>query len=95
LDPGVFDLPVEKIRDGYYTDAYFSYARSALLADGRHPRVLMQVLLQHLHMDPPTQSRAKATGCSSTSCPRGRSTPSSRPESRLWSRSRSGRSAEP
>ena len=43
LDPEVFDLPVEKIRDGYYTDAYFSYARSALLADGRHPRVLMQV----------------------------------------------------
>jgi nicotinic acid phosphoribosyltransferase len=43
LDPEVFDLPVEKIKDGYYTDAYFSYARSALLADGRHPRVLMQV----------------------------------------------------
>jgi nicotinate phosphoribosyltransferase len=43
LDPEVFDLPVEKIKDGYYTDAYFSHARSALLADGRHPRVLMQV----------------------------------------------------
>ncbi len=43
LDPEVFDLPVEKIRDGYYTDAYFNHARSALLADGRHPRVLMQV----------------------------------------------------
>jgi nicotinate phosphoribosyltransferase len=43
LDPEVFELPVEKIRDGYYTDAYFNYARAALLADGRHPRVLMQV----------------------------------------------------
>ena len=43
LDPEVFDLPVEKIKDGYYTDAYFNHARSALLADGRHPRVLMQV----------------------------------------------------
>ena len=43
LDPEIFDLPVEKIKDGYYTDAYFNYARSALLADGRHPRVLMQV----------------------------------------------------
>ncbi|CAN5776319.1 nicotinate phosphoribosyltransferase [soil metagenome] len=43
LDPEVFDLPVEKIRDGYYTDAYFNHARSALLADGGHPRVLMQV----------------------------------------------------
>ena len=39
LDPGVFDLPVEKMREGYYTDAYFNHTRSALLADGRHPRV--------------------------------------------------------
>jgi nicotinate phosphoribosyltransferase len=43
LAPEVFELPVEKIRDGYYTDAYFNHARSALLADGRRPRVLMQV----------------------------------------------------
>jgi nicotinate phosphoribosyltransferase len=43
LDPAVFELPVEKIRDGYYTDAYFNYARKALLANDRHPRVLMQV----------------------------------------------------
>ena len=31
------------MRDGYYTDAYFNHSRSALLAEGRHPRVLMQV----------------------------------------------------
>jgi len=43
LAPEVFELPVEKIRDGYYTDAYFNHTRSALIADGRHPRVLMQV----------------------------------------------------
>jgi nicotinate phosphoribosyltransferase len=43
LDPHVFELPVEKIRDGYYTDAYFNHTRSALLADGRHPHVLVQV----------------------------------------------------
>jgi nicotinate phosphoribosyltransferase len=43
LSPEVFELPVEKIREGYYTDAYFNHTRSALLADGRHPRVLMQV----------------------------------------------------
>jgi nicotinate phosphoribosyltransferase len=43
LAPEVFELPVEKIRDGYYTDAYFNHARSALLADGRRPTVLMQV----------------------------------------------------
>ncbi len=43
LPPETFDLPVEKIRSGYYTDAYFNFARDALLVDERHPRVLMQV----------------------------------------------------
>ena len=31
------------MREGYYTDAYFNHARDTLLADGRHPRVVMQV----------------------------------------------------
>ena len=31
------------MREGYYTDAYFNHTRAALLADGRHPRVVMQV----------------------------------------------------
>ena len=31
------------MREGYYTDAYFNHTREALLADGRHPRVVMQV----------------------------------------------------
>jgi nicotinate phosphoribosyltransferase len=43
LPPEIFDLPVEKMRDGYYTDAYFNHARATLLEDGRRPRVLMQV----------------------------------------------------
>ena len=43
LPPEIFDLPVEKMREGYYTDVYFNRARETLLADGRHPRVLMQV----------------------------------------------------
>ncbi|MBX5474752.1 MAG: quinolinate phosphoribosyl transferase [Thermoleophilia bacterium] len=43
LAPEVFDLPVEKMRAGYYTDAYFNHTRSVLLEDGRHPRVLIQV----------------------------------------------------
>jgi len=43
LAPEVFDLPVEKMRDGHSTDAYFNHARSTLLANGRHPRVLSQV----------------------------------------------------
>ncbi|HEY0416351.1 MAG TPA: hypothetical protein VGC78_08190 [Gaiellaceae bacterium] len=43
LDPTVFDLPVEKMRAGWYTDAYFNHTRAALLEDGRHPNVVMQV----------------------------------------------------
>jgi nicotinate phosphoribosyltransferase len=43
LPPEIFDLPVDKMREGYYTDAYFNHTRLALLEDGRHPRVVMQV----------------------------------------------------
>ena len=43
LDPEVFELPVEKMREGYYTDAYFNHTRQVLLEDGRRPRVVMQV----------------------------------------------------
>jgi nicotinate phosphoribosyltransferase len=43
LPPEIFDLPVEKMREGYYTDAYFNFARETLVSDGRHPRVVMQV----------------------------------------------------
>ena len=31
------------MKAGYYSDAYFNYARETLLADGRHPHVVMQV----------------------------------------------------
>lgn len=48
LSPEVFDLPVEKMRAGYYTDAYFNHARATLLQDGRQPRVVMQ-LFQKKH----------------------------------------------
>ena len=43
LAPDVFRLPVERIREGYYSDAYFNYAKDLLEADGRHPHVTMQV----------------------------------------------------
>jgi nicotinate phosphoribosyltransferase len=43
LPPEIFDLPVDKMREGWYSDAYFNHTRAALLADGRHPRVVMQV----------------------------------------------------
>jgi nicotinate phosphoribosyltransferase len=43
LDPAIFQLPVEKMRDGYYTDKYFLYARDVLLAEGDRSTVTMQV----------------------------------------------------
>jgi nicotinate phosphoribosyltransferase len=43
LPPEIFDLPVEKMREGYYADAYFNHARATLMQDGRHPRVVLQV----------------------------------------------------
>jgi nicotinate phosphoribosyltransferase len=48
LEPAVFDLPVEKLRAGYYTDAYFNHARSTLLADGRRPRVVVQAFQKNI-----------------------------------------------
>ncbi len=43
LDPEIFNLPVEKMRAGYYSDKYFVRAREILLADRHRPRVTMQV----------------------------------------------------
>ena len=43
LSPATFRLPVEKIRDGYYSDAYFNHTKALLEADDHHPRVVMQV----------------------------------------------------
>jgi nicotinate phosphoribosyltransferase len=43
LAPSTFRLPVEKIRDGYYSDAYFNHTKALLEAEGDHPHVVMQV----------------------------------------------------
>jgi nicotinate phosphoribosyltransferase len=43
LDPTVFRLPVERIRSGYYSDAYFNLTKQLLEEEDRHPRVTMQV----------------------------------------------------
>jgi nicotinate phosphoribosyltransferase len=43
LDPEIFNLPVERMRAGYYSDKYFVRAREILLADRHRPRVTMQV----------------------------------------------------
>ena len=43
LDPATFALPVEKMRDGYYSDAYFTFTRDVMELDDHRPDVLMQV----------------------------------------------------
>jgi len=43
LDPSVFRLPVERIREGYYSDAYFNFTKQLLEEQGRCPTVTMQV----------------------------------------------------
>ncbi len=43
LDPAIFNLPVEKMRAGYYSDKYFVRARDILLNDDYSPRVTVQV----------------------------------------------------
>jgi nicotinate phosphoribosyltransferase len=43
LDPAIFRLPEVRIRDGYYSDAYFNFTKELLEAENHRPRVLMQV----------------------------------------------------
>lgn len=42
LDPAAFGLPVDLIKQGFYTDAYFNRAREVLRKDTRSSRVVMQ-----------------------------------------------------
>ena len=43
LDPSVFRLAIEEIKQGFYTDKYFERTRGVMRADAHSPRVLMQV----------------------------------------------------
>ncbi|HWD63976.1 MAG TPA: quinolinate phosphoribosyl transferase [Solirubrobacteraceae bacterium] len=43
LDPEVFRLPVDRLRSGYYSDAYFVSTKRLLEEQDHHPHVLMQV----------------------------------------------------
>ena len=47
LDPAIFRLPVERIRQGYYSDAYFVYTKQLLEAEDHRPHVTMQVFQKH------------------------------------------------
>src|SRR5512146_2882831 len=42
IDPAAFRLPVDEIKTGVYTDAYFVRAREVLRQDKRTPAVVMQ-----------------------------------------------------
>ena len=42
LDPAAFNLPVDDIKRGFYSDSYFVRAREVLRQDKRSPNVLMQ-----------------------------------------------------
>lgn len=43
LEPDTFRLPVDKIRQGHYSDAYFTQTKALLEAEGHDPVVRMQV----------------------------------------------------
>jgi nicotinate phosphoribosyltransferase len=43
LTPDIFRLPVDRIRAGYYSDAYFVLTKTLLEDEGDHPHVTMQV----------------------------------------------------
>ena len=43
VPPERFQLPVERMREGYYSDKYFVRTREVLARTGRNPRVTMQV----------------------------------------------------
>jgi nicotinate phosphoribosyltransferase len=67
LNPSVFRLPVERIRDGYYSDAYFNFSRELLLVEGHRPHVTMQVFQkQHSVLGGVDEAIAILKECSGT-----------------------------
>ena len=43
ISPEKFNIPVELIKSGFYTDKYFIRTRKVLLAEGNHNKVIMQI----------------------------------------------------
>jgi nicotinate phosphoribosyltransferase len=43
IDPSLFRLPLDEIKQGFYTDKYFERTREVLRTDAHSPRALMQV----------------------------------------------------
>ncbi len=67
LDPSIFQLPVERMKAGYYSDKYFVRAREIVLADHHRPRVLMQVFTKaHAYLGGVDEAIAILKLCSHT-----------------------------
>jgi nicotinate phosphoribosyltransferase len=47
LDPALFEIPVDRLRSGWYTDAYFNHSKDLLEHAARRPQVTMQVFQRH------------------------------------------------
>lgn len=50
LDPSAFNLPQEELRRGVFSHATSAWARDVLVADGRSPQVLVQVVAERTGM---------------------------------------------
>jgi nicotinate phosphoribosyltransferase len=50
LGAETFRLPVARIREGYYSDAYFNHTKTVLEAEDRHPHVILQAFQKHTAM---------------------------------------------
>ena len=72
LAPETFRLPVERIRTGYYTDAYFNLTKELLEAEGRRPRVTMQVFQkEHSVLGGVDEAIAVLKQCAGSATPEG------------------------
>src|SRR6185436_9628553 len=58
-----FQLPVERMRAGYYSDKYFVRTRDVLAASGRNPRVVMQVFQKQDAWLAASTRRSRCSGC--------------------------------
>ncbi|MES2178835.1 MAG: quinolinate phosphoribosyl transferase [Gemmatimonadota bacterium] len=47
IDPNLFELPVDRIKAGLFSDAYFNRSRDAIRASGLSPRVTWQLSAKH------------------------------------------------
>ncbi|HTZ88166.1 MAG TPA: quinolinate phosphoribosyl transferase [Solirubrobacteraceae bacterium] len=47
IPASVFRLPVQKLREGWYSDAYFNLTKQLLEAEGKRPIVTMQIFQRH------------------------------------------------